>query len=164
MEIPSGTREKISIDKYVGVGNFKVLAVNPDKAELSELLGKEFDDEPEYVKTKADGKQMVIVKFWTEEEETKQKFSIDFILTEDLAFSSDKANPKALYINQVGDTQYVDDEKNLFESFKNFTKIVDWKSASGQISKKYIAGSKPNEIEYLGEKEYRQAYAGEKEL
>ena len=157
-------REKINVKKYVGNGNFSVVAINPTREELEEILDKELENEIEYVKTKSDGKTMAIIAFWAEEELTKEKFKIDFILTNENAFSSDKANPKALYINQIGDTQYVDNEDSLFESFKNFTKIVDWKSPAGQISKKYSSGAKPNEVEILGEKEFRQAKVGEREL
>lgn len=40
--------------KFVGVGSFRVLGVNPNKAELEKFLGRELDKEPEYLKDKQD--------------------------------------------------------------------------------------------------------------
>ena len=40
--------------KYVGVGSFRVLGVNPNKAELEEFYGRTMDNEPEYLKDKQD--------------------------------------------------------------------------------------------------------------
>jgi hypothetical protein len=42
--------------KFVGVGSFRVLGVNPSKAELEEFYGRTLDKEPEYLKDKTDGK------------------------------------------------------------------------------------------------------------
>lgn len=40
--------------KYVGVGSFRVLGVNPTKAELEKFYGREVQNEPEYIKDKVD--------------------------------------------------------------------------------------------------------------
>lgn len=40
--------------KYVGVGSFRVLGVNPTKAELEEFYGREVQNEPEYLKDMVD--------------------------------------------------------------------------------------------------------------
>lgn len=40
--------------KFVGVGSFRVLGVNPTKAELEEFYGRTMDSEPEYLKDKQD--------------------------------------------------------------------------------------------------------------
>lgn len=38
-----------SFKKYIGVGSVNVLAVNPNKAKLSEIYGRDINDEPSYV-------------------------------------------------------------------------------------------------------------------
>ena len=40
--------------KYVGVGSFRVLGVNPSKDELMKFLGRDVPNEPEYLKDKVD--------------------------------------------------------------------------------------------------------------
>ena len=40
--------------KYVGVGSFRVLGVNPSKDELIKFLGRDVPNEPEYLKDKVD--------------------------------------------------------------------------------------------------------------
>lgn len=42
--------------RFVGVGSFRVLGVNPSKAELEEFYGRTLDKEPEYLKNKTDDK------------------------------------------------------------------------------------------------------------
>ena len=42
--------------KYVGVASFRVLGVNPTKAELEKFYGREQQNEPEYLKSKVDEK------------------------------------------------------------------------------------------------------------
>jgi hypothetical protein len=42
--------------KFVGVGSFRVLGVNPSKAELEKFFGRELDKEPEYLVTKKDAR------------------------------------------------------------------------------------------------------------
>ena len=44
----------VDFKKYVGVGSFRVLGVNPNKAELEEFYGRTQDNEPEYLKDKVD--------------------------------------------------------------------------------------------------------------
>lgn len=40
--------------KFVGVGSFRVLGVNPNKTEFEEFFGRSLDKEPEYLKDKLD--------------------------------------------------------------------------------------------------------------
>lgn len=55
--------ESKSFKKYVGVGNAKVLAVNPTKAELKELAGYEPQEEPVYTGVQeVDGKNLPYVR------------------------------------------------------------------------------------------------------
>ena len=43
-----------NIKSFVGVGSFRVLGVNPNKAELEKFFGRAVDKEPEYLKEKED--------------------------------------------------------------------------------------------------------------
>ncbi len=43
-----------SFKNYVGVGSFRVINVNPTKAEMEEFFGRSFDKEPEYLKGMVD--------------------------------------------------------------------------------------------------------------
>lgn len=43
-----------SFKNYVGVGSFRVINVNPTKAEMEEFFGRSFDKEPEYLKDMVD--------------------------------------------------------------------------------------------------------------
>lgn len=68
------------------------------------------------------------------------------------------------YINQIGDTQIVREESQLFESFKKFEEILSWKDKSGKITEKWVYGSVPNEKLFIADKEYRIAKRGEVDL
>lgn len=48
-KVGDSNTEAKSFKKYVGIGNAKVLAVNPTKAELKELAGYEPQEEPAYI-------------------------------------------------------------------------------------------------------------------
>lgn len=43
-----------SFKNYVGVGSFRVIGVNPTKAEMEKFFGRSFDKEPEYLKDMVD--------------------------------------------------------------------------------------------------------------
>ena len=49
---------------YKGVAALNILAVNPNKAELSELTGKDIEEEPQYVSQTEEGKAQVRVTFY----------------------------------------------------------------------------------------------------
>jgi len=55
--------EAVDSKKYIGVGSSKVLAVNPDKKELEELLGHEVANAPEYLSKSDEGTDIVRVSF-----------------------------------------------------------------------------------------------------
>ena len=48
---------------YKGVAALNILAVNPNKAELSELTGRDIEEEPQYVSQTEEGKAQVRVTF-----------------------------------------------------------------------------------------------------
>lgn len=75
---------------------------------------------------------------------------------------SDKSN-SYLYINCVGDMQFSNCEANLWDSFKNFERVLSWKRGD-TITEKYVVGSVPNEKEVLAKKQFKIASKGEAEL
>lgn len=125
----------------VGIGEFKVVAVNPTLKELQVLLDTDkIDKDPVYVETK-DGKDRVSIVFWVEDVKTGQKYPHRFYVTNEPKVW--EKSGKSVFINQTGATATVLDEKDL-QSW--FTKFSD---------------KDKNEI---GDKNYRKALVGEAEL
>lgn len=55
----SESSDSVVFPKYIGVGSFNVVGVNPSKAELENIYGATFEKEPEYVSKDDDGVQQV---------------------------------------------------------------------------------------------------------
>ena len=53
-----------SFKMYKGMAAFNIVAVNPTKAELEALTGRELENEPEYVGKTDEGKEQVRVVFY----------------------------------------------------------------------------------------------------
>lgn len=130
--------------KYVGIENFKVVAVNPDKEELGELLGAEIDTEPVYTgKKDKDGNPMSTISIWAKGETIGEIFPIRFTLIDKERWST--KNPEnQQFINQVGISSYADGKENLPDWFLAF---IDKKTKVNQ-----------------GDKTVRAARVGEEEL
>lgn len=65
MAIKIGKRSEEGTFKYYkGVGAFNILAVNPTKAQLSEILGRDMDNEPEYLGKDENGNKTIRVTFY----------------------------------------------------------------------------------------------------
>lgn len=143
---------------YVGFAESLVTAINPDLEKLAEL-GYSVDDkeEPEYTKEK-EGVQTARIDIYFKEVKTGHRFKKAFFLeNEDLVqvpkddWDQEKIDafvPKTQWINQVGDTQWVVDEKDLPQRFTHFTK----------------KNKDTKEVEVYGDKEYRIAKKGEGDL
>lgn len=146
--------EKRSVfNKYVGVGNFKVLCFNPTREKLNKILGTEIEDEIEYTKDDNELKigegdsvfcKSVYVDAWLEEQVTKSKHKVRFVIYDTPRLT--KNGDKYQYINQVGQTSWTDDPDNLPEFFTHF-KSTD---RAGNTS--------------FSKKEYRKAFRGEEQF
>lgn len=150
---------------YVGFGEAEVVAINPTREEILELLevSEENQDkfkEPEYIGEK-DGVKTCKVTFYMKSVKTGKINQLTFNLKNEVAQNGNK--DKNWWINQLGDTQCVDNEDNLFSSFKNFESIKSW-NKDGEITPKYVQGAKPQDIEVIERKQYRQALYGEIDL
>lgn len=126
-----------------GIGEFKVIAINPTTDKLNKLLGREAKDtdkEIEYLYEK-DGKDHVKIAFWVEDVVSKWKTKIEFDITDEPA-TTKNGNP--IHVNCLGDNAKVPKEA-IQAWFKEFYKSKDDKTV-------------------IGTKEYRQALSGEAEL
>lgn len=158
--------------KYIGFFRGSVVAINPSRKELNKLLGKEGnpkDEEIEYTGEK-DGVKTIDLDFWMDVE-GKEGTYIKHNIQLKNETQRNKDGDKIQVVNQVGDSQWpeadnkdVFSEEDLWESFKNFTKVISWQLPNGDVSEKYEAGSKAYETEILAPKRFRKSMSGEGRL
>lgn len=125
----------------VGIGEFKVVAVNPTADEMNKLLGTDkIEKEPVYVKEK-DGVDEVTITFWVENIKTGKKYPYRFpILNKEKVWEK---SGKTVWINQTGGSATVMNKEDLQTWFTGFT-------------------NKDKEV--IAEKGYKKALVGEQEL
>ncbi len=107
--------------KSVGFAQFNVVAVNPSRDELNKLLGKENkedDKEIEYLSEDDDGNKRVRLTFWLKDPKTDKLDTHSILLTNKERTNKDGDN--FMFVNQVMDTWWADDEANLPDYFTNF--------------------------------------------
>ncbi len=135
MGVQGEVRNPESFTKHVGIFHGKVVAVNPDKEKLEQLLGTTLEKEPEYLSEDDEGNTKLTVSFWLEDINTGIKKPLKFYL-KDLPRTSNPKNEsdpkKKQFINDVGITTWALKEEDL----------QDW----------------------FTERDYRQAKIGEEEL
>ena len=157
------TQEKKQL--YVGFSEVDIISVSPNKEELIKLLGITEDKQEEFkepsYESEKDGNQTVRLDFWVKSKKTNNLDKITFFLENTPRVSKD--GNKNEYINQLGATQFVDSEDNLFDNFKAFQNVLSW-IKDGNVTPKWVAGAKPNEVEVVEKKSYRKALKGESEL
>ena len=167
-------KQSEGFSRYIGFFKAEVVAVNPDREKVNELLGKEdseTDKEIEYTGEK-DGVEFARVTFWLKVEGKKDLY-IPHTITLKNEVRRNKAGDKIQVINQTGDTTWIEaDEDNdynastFFDNFKQFTNVTLWVLPNGDESEKWVKGAKPHpdHIEILGKKKHRPALIGEEEL
>ena len=96
---------------YKGVAALNILAVNPNKAELSELTGRDIEEEPQYVSQTEEGKAQVRVTFYARTNPESKINSdinllipISFILVKD--FRIGQTSGKCQIIDKFGRTAW----------------------------------------------------------
>ena len=139
-------RENSGFEKklFVGAGECKILAINPTRKQLNALLDitpKEDEEEKpefEYIKEDVEVKYMVdgedktttatrlFVDVWLQEVKTETIAKMRFILTNHVQTSKDG---KTRYINQIGQSTWIDEADHLPEWFTHFVK----KDKSGNV-------------------------------
>lgn len=98
--------------KFVGLGEWTVIAVNPDKEELAEM-GINVDDEPEYL-GEQENEKYARIAFFLREQNTKAVGSISFFLkNKEIVFEDKDGNEKGtLWINDKGTTTFLEKGKS----------------------------------------------------
>ena len=85
--------EFINVKKYIGVGSVKCLAVNPDNKTLRGYGWSipEDADEPSYVRTDSEGKQMTMVRFLVQIQDLEEKpiVALDFWVRPEVRLNKD---------------------------------------------------------------------------
>jgi hypothetical protein len=107
---------------FTGIFSGKVVAINPTKEELSELLGFELTSETkdQVYEGKTDkGDDFVSISFWLEADTPeKQKFNARFRLVNKPVLS--EGSGKKQFVNQSATSTWVDNEDNLPSWFTDF--------------------------------------------
>jgi hypothetical protein len=108
---------------YTGVFSGEIRAVNPTSLELSELLGYELksDAKEQSYESKDDkDNEVIVVSFWLQADTPEKPwFNARFRITDKVCTNKDGS--KIQYVNQCGDSTYVDDKKNLADWFTSFS-------------------------------------------
>lgn len=136
-----------------GVAEVKVLAFNPTSADYEKIYGprevkegKEGPKEPEYVKQDTDGNTMILATFLVEDVLSGKRQKLVFPIVEKVDFKEHSGN--TLFVNDQGQTTYVDVEENLKEYF---TGVKRWSTAT-------------KKMEPFRESKVRKGFSGEKAL
>jgi hypothetical protein len=123
----------VAFVNYVGLEPLRVVAVNPTRAELNALYGKENSDEDkeiEYVSETESGVDKIRISVYIKGLMSDKLYSKSFFLEDEGRMNKD--NTKYQYVNQVCQTAWSDIEDNLPGWFTKFTnkdkKVVGDKS------------------------------------
>lgn len=106
-------------ERYVGVFEGEVIAINPNVEEYKELLGIELAEESkaaEYIGETKNGNRYVRIDVWMKETVRDQNFKASFFLEDKERTNKDET--KFQYINNVGITTWADSESSLMKWFK----------------------------------------------
>lgn len=152
-----GTEKKQfdEISKVVGLGEFKVVSINPTREQLNKLLGKEDSDddkEIEYVSEK-DSVDRVRIVFWLQEQKSKRLIPHSIMLVKENRLNNNA--DKVQLINQLGDTTWC-------PFVKDGDEITDEIDYSGVLS--WFKEFQNKDKEKIADKTYKIAYQGEEEL
>ena len=115
-----------SFKMYKGMAAFNIVAVNPTKAELEALTGRDIENEPEYVGKTDEGKEQVRVVFYAKTApEAKLNNGIEllipisFMLTKD--FKIGQNSGKCQIIDKFGRTAWATKEEMQSKSIPQYT-------------------------------------------
>lgn len=122
MAVQGSVREPMESSKDVGFFQGKVVAVNPDREKLEELLGIKLEKDPEYLGEDDEGITKFTVSFWLQDTDSKKYKNVKFFLKDAPRVTGPtekdpEKKKKKQYINDVGITTWADKEENLQEWF-----------------------------------------------
>ena len=111
-------RETKELEKKVGIGEVKVIAINPSIEEYKNVIGIELKEDSkatEYLGESSDGNTTLRIDVWIQDVKSEEKNKISFFL-EDKERENKDGNKKQ-YINNIGSCSWAEDEKGLPEWF-----------------------------------------------
>jgi len=115
-----------SFKMYKGMAAFNIVAVNPTKAELEALTGREIENDPEYVGKTDEGKEQVRVVFYAKTAPDAKLnngiellIPISFILTKD--YKVGQTSGKCQIIDKFGRTAWATKEEVQSKSIPQYT-------------------------------------------
>lgn len=115
-----------SFKMYKGMAAFNIVAVNPTKAELEALTGRELENEPEYVGKTDEGKEQVRVVFYGKtapdaklNNGIEMLIPISFMLTKD--YRVGQTSGKYQIIDKFGRTAWATKEEVQFKAIPQYT-------------------------------------------
>lgn len=115
-----------SFKMYKGMAAFNIVAVNPTKAELEALTGKELENEPEYVGKTDEGKEQVRVVFYGKtapdaklNNGIEMLIPISFMLTKD--YRVGQTSGKYQIIDKFGRTAWATKEEVQSKAIPQYT-------------------------------------------
>ena len=150
--------------KFIGVGSFRVLGVNPTKEELSKFYGNEYSKEPEYLKDKVDEKdgnkpyKQLRVCFMIQADDPSHVNELDEMT---------KETNKALTEPFKTTMSFFIDSRYCYNSDKTKVKVIDKYARTAWVT---IEQAKNHQIPVYKngparlDKDYRPAFRGEEEL
>jgi len=98
----------------------KIISINPDIYWLEQELS--IQEEPEYIWTDRDGVRNCKIDIYFEDNQNNV-FKSEIYLKDKLKQGK---SDNFCYVNQVGDNQWVTNENQLFDNFKNWVQVVSW--------------------------------------
>ena len=115
-----------SFKMYKGMAAFNIVAVNPTKAELEALTGRELENEPEYVGKTDEGKEQVRVVFYGKtapdaklNNGIEMLIPISFMLTKD--YRVGQTSGKYQIIDKFGRTAWATKEEVQSKAIPQYT-------------------------------------------
>jgi hypothetical protein len=154
-----GTKKELtggSKQLFIGWSEGRILSINPSLDEAEKVGVNIGEEELEYVKENNEGIDVARIDFWLEDVKNGYKYKKSFFIENSVAETKpkdgeeDSFKKKTQYVNQVGDTMWVENKKELNERFTKF--------------RKKVKGGGADEYEIYGDKVSRIAKRGEGDL
>jgi hypothetical protein len=140
--------------QLTGFNRLKILSINPSEEWLNKI-DEEFE---EYIFEENGIKCIRIDVFFQDNKENIFKYSFTIKDKEKISKSG-----ALKYINCTGDIQWCNSETQLWDSFKQWEKVLSWQKNGIPVTK-WESGSVPLEKEILAKKAFKIALEGEDNL
>eukprot|EP00918_Siedleckia_nematoides_P097962 GHVU01214564.1.p1 GENE.GHVU01214564.1~~GHVU01214564.1.p1 ORF type:complete len:335 (+),score=44.61 GHVU01214564.1:870-1874(+) len=115
------SEKKAQIPVSIGYWKGTLTHINPNREALNEIYGVgESTEEPKYEGTDKNGKDWSLLRFIFQNELDKTPVDYKIFMSKEPASFEKDGVTKTWYVNQFGDTQCTDSEKNLFRSFTHW--------------------------------------------